>query len=50
MRHAKPPTRFSVHRESSKRLDKHETFVWRLYRDSDMTARVREMREQRTPH
>lgn len=32
---------------SSKGLDKHETFMWRLYRDSDMTARVCEMREQR---
>lgn len=31
-------TRFSVCRESSKGLDKHETFARRLYRDSDMTA------------
>jgi len=39
-----------VRRESSKGLDKHETFAWRSYRDSDMTARVHEMHEQRTPH
>lgn len=40
----KPLTRFSVRHESSKGLDKHKTFVSWLYRDSDMTARVYEMR------